>query len=172
MTLLQTFCQWLYDLPVSEALRESDDVFPILETAHVLGICLMVGTIATVDLRLIGVLLREQPAARVSQALLPYTWAGFGLMLATGLPLFAAEAAKLYANPAFRAKLLLLSLAGGNALLFHQTMRPLADPSRPLNASDRAAAIPLRMKVLACTSLCCWLAIVVAGRLIALYRAH
>jgi len=166
MTALQTFCQWLYDLPASEALRESDDVFPIIETAHVLGICLMVGTIATVDLRLMGAVLRGQPATRVSQALLPYTWAGFGLMLSTGLPLFAAEAAKLYGNPAFRVKLLLLLLAAGNALAFHRTT---ADKS---GKWDSAAAVPLRVRVFAGTSLLCWFGIVVAGRLIALYRAH
>src|ERR1700689_2430221 len=84
MTALQTFCQWLYDLPASEALRESDDVFPVIETIHVLGICLMVGTIAAVDLRLTGALLRGYPAARISRALLPYTWAGFALMFVTG----------------------------------------------------------------------------------------
>jgi hypothetical protein len=166
MTAVQTFCQWLYDLPASVALRESDDVFPIIETIHVLGICLMVGTIATVDLRLTGVLLRGQPAARISQALLPYTWAGFALMLLTGLPLFAAEAAKLYGNPAFRAKLLLLLLAGGNALLFHKTTH--ASPE------DRglASPVPLRTRMFAGTSLLLWFAIVVSGRLIALFRAH
>jgi hypothetical protein len=164
MTAVQTFCQWLYDLPASAALRESDDVFPIIETAHVLSICLMVGTIATVDLRLMGALLRGQPATRVSQALLPYTWGGFGLMLITGLPLFAAEAAKLYGNPAFRVKLLLLLLAGGNALVFHKTSHGRTD--------DQAAAVPWRVRMFACTSLLCWFAIVVAGRLIALFRAH
>jgi len=69
------------------------------------GICLMVGTIATVDLRLVGAILREQPVTSISKALLPYTWAGFGLMLLTGLPLFAAESMKLYGNPALRIKL-------------------------------------------------------------------
>jgi hypothetical protein len=166
MTALQTFCQWLYDLPASEALRESDDVFPIVETIHVLGICLMVGTIATVDLRLSGVLVRGQRAARISRALLPYTWAGFALMFVTGLPLFAAEAAKLYGNPAFRLKLLLLLFAGGNALLFHKTTRDSPEDR------DLAAPVPLRTRMFACTSLLLWFAIVVSGRLIAVYRAH
>jgi hypothetical protein len=164
MTVLQTFCEWLYDLPASVALRESDDVFPIIETVHVLGICLMVGTIATVDLRLMGAVLRGQPANRISRALLPYTWVGFGLMLVTGLPLFAAEAARLYGNPAFRVKLLLLLVAGGNALVFHKTFQGRVD--------DQAAEAPWRVRMFACTSLLCWFAIVVAGRLIALFRGH
>ena len=51
MTTLQLLCQWLYDLPTSTALRESDEVFPLIETLHVLAITLIAGTIVTVDLR-------------------------------------------------------------------------------------------------------------------------
>jgi len=166
MMVLQSLCQWLYDIPTVAALRESDDVFPILETLHVLGICLMVGTIATVDLRLTGAILRELPVISISKALLPYTWAGFGLMLLTGLPLFAAESVKLYGNSAFRIKLLLLVLAGGNALLFHNTTYG--------GGLDwgRSHAIPSRVKIFAYTSLLLWFAVIVSGRLIAVFRAH
>ncbi len=166
MMVLHSLCQWLYDIPTVAALRESDDVFPILETLHVLGICLMVGTIATVDLRLVGAILREQPVTSVSKALLPYTWAGFGLMLLTGLPLFAAESMKLYGNPAFRIKLLLLLLAGGNALLFHKTSYAR------VAQWDRTEAIPARVRMFACISLLLWSGVVVWGRLIAVFRAH
>jgi hypothetical protein len=163
---LQSLCQWLYDIPAVTALRESDDVFPIVETIHVLGICLMVGTIATVDLRLTGSILRQQPPASISKALLPYTWAGFGLMLLTGLPLFAAEAVKLYGNPAFRLKLLLLALAGANALLFHKTTY------KGMTQWDKTGAIPARARAFAYASLLFWCGVVVSGRLIAVFRAH
>jgi hypothetical protein len=166
MMVLQSLCQWLYDIPAVAALRESDDVYPILETLHVLGICLMVGTVATVDLRLAGAILREQPITSISKALLPYTWAGFGLMLATGLPLFAAESVKLYGNPAFRMKLWLLLLAGCNALLFHSTTYG------GVSDWDRAYPTPSRVRIFACTSLLLWFAVVVSGRLIAVFRAH
>jgi hypothetical protein len=166
MMTLQTLCQWLYDIPAVAALRESDDIFPIFETVHVLGICLMVGTVAAVDLRLTGAILREQPIASISKALLPYTWAGFGLMLVTGLPLFAAESIKLYGNPAFRIKLALLGLAGCNALLFHKTAYPR------IAEWDGGGATPARAKWFAYTSLLLWFGVVVSGRLIAVFRAH
>src|SRR3984885_2934429 len=105
MTTLQDLCLWLYDLPMSTALRESDVVFPLIETFHVLAITLIVGTIVTVDLCVGGLILRDQPLGLITRALLPYTWYGFAIMVVTGVPLFAAEAAKLYANPAFRVKL-------------------------------------------------------------------
>ena len=75
-----------------------------------MAISLIVGTIVIWTLRVCGLVLRDQPLTRITRALLPYTWYGFALMALTGLPLFAAEAAKLYGNPAFRLKLLLLGL--------------------------------------------------------------
>ncbi len=150
MATLQELCLWIYDLPVSMALRESDVVFPLIETFHVLAITLIVGTVVTVDLRVGGLIFRDQPLDHITQALLPYTWWGFAFMAVTGLPLFAAEAAKLYGNPAFRIKLLLLALAGLNALLFHRT----------------------RARMFAGASILLWSGIIVSGRLIAVFHGH
>ncbi len=166
MTALQNLCQWLYDWPPAIALRESENVFPLIETAHVLAICLMVGTVATVDLRLLGLIMRDEPVKRLAHALLPYTWWGFALMLLTGVPLFAAESLQLYANPAFLLKVVLLGFAGGNALLFHRTVY------RSVDTWNERTGIPLGARMLASVSLLLWSGIVVAGRLIAVFRTH
>lgn len=166
MTALQDLIQSIYDWPLATALRESDDVFPLIESVHVLAICLIVGTVVTVDLRLLGLILRKQPVTRVTLALLPYTGYGFGLMLLTGVPLFAAEAVPLYGNPAFRLKLVLLAFAGVNALLFHRTTY------RSVGTWDEQAAAPPVAKGFASVSILLWSAIVVAGRLIAVFRTH
>jgi hypothetical protein len=159
-------CQWLYDLPASTALRESDLVYPLIETVHVLAISLVVGTIVTVDLRVCGIILRALPLSRVASALLPCTWYGFGVMVSTGLPLFAAEAAKLYGNPAFRLKLLLLGLAGLNAWSFHRTAH------RRIHDWDPPGAASLPARVIAGVSVLLWSGIVVSGRLIAVFHTH
>ncbi len=166
MTVLQNLCQWVYDWPASVALRESEDVYPLVETAHVLAIALIVGTVITVDLRVLGVIFRKEPVTRVAQALLPLTWYGFALMLITGIPLFAAEAMKLYANPAFRLKLLLLALAGCNALLFHSTVY------RSVETWASRGSAPFPARVFASVSILLWSGIVVSGRLIAVFRVH
>jgi hypothetical protein len=165
MTTLQALCQWIYDWPVSQQLRESDNAFPLVETAHVLSISLIAGSIATVDLRLLGALLREQPVARITAALLPWTWRGLALMVASGLPLFASEAATLYANPAFRVKAVLLGLAGLNALLFHRTAYRGV-------AGWGAGPAPLSAQVFAAVSLLLWAGVIVSGRLIAVFHGH
>lgn len=164
MTTLQSLCQQIHDWPFSTALRESDDAFPLLETAHVLAIGLIAGSIVIVDLRLIGLLFRDHPVRRIVEALLPWTWRGFALMLVTGLPLFAAEAADLYANPAFRLKLILLGLAGLNALLFHGTSYRLVQ--------GWGLSAPPAARAFAATSILLWSGIIVSGRLIAVFHVH
>jgi hypothetical protein len=166
MATLQGLCQLIYDQPMSTALRESEVVFPLIETFHVLAITLIAGTIVTVDLRVGGLLFRDQPLRSITRALLPYTWIGFALMVLTGLPLFAAEAAKLYANPAFRLKMLLLAVAGFNALLFHQTA------FRRMHDRDQHGSALLPARMFAGMSILLWSGIIVSGRLIAVFHGH
>src|SRR5579863_3944086 len=120
--MLFHFCQWLNETRIAIAVRESDFAFPIIETVHVLGITLMAGTIAMMDLRLLGVILKKDRVSDVARLILPLTWIGFGLMFVSGSLLFAAEALKSYDNPAFRLKMLLLLIAGANPLIFHSTV--------------------------------------------------
>src|ERR1017187_7019704 len=122
MSLLQV-CQWLNDTRIATSIRESDVVFPVLETIHVLAITLLAGTVAIVDLRLLGLILRRERVSQIDRQILPLTWVGFAAILGSGVLLFLAEAAKSYANPAFRFKMLLLLIAGLNPLVFHSTDR-------------------------------------------------
>ena len=69
------FCQWLENTPVGVAVRQSVWLFPIVETTHTVGIALMAGTIAVVDLRLLGFGLRREPVTAVLQQVLPWTHA-------------------------------------------------------------------------------------------------
>src|ERR1017187_10448242 len=135
MSLLQV-CQWLNDTQLATAIRESDVVFPVIETVHVLGITLLAGTVAIVDLRLLGVILKRERVSQVAGQILPLTWVGFAAMIGSGALLFLAEAAKSYYNPAFRFKMLLPIVAGLNPLLFHTTVyrgRPLLRPHNYTN---------------------------------------
>jgi hypothetical protein len=120
--VLQHFCQILYDSRFGTAIRESDNAFSVIESVHVLSITLLVGTIAILDLRMLGLTLRAIRVTRIARAVLPLTWAGFGVMLTSGFLLFWAEAAKNYLNPAFRVKMILLLLVGLNPLIFHTSV--------------------------------------------------
>lgn len=163
MPFLQHLCQLLYDSRIGTAIRESDNAFPIIESVHVLGITLLAGTIAMLDLRMLGVILREIPVRRIARAVLPLTWSGFVVMFISGFLLFWSEAAKNYTNPAFRVKLVLLILAGLNPLIFHTGVY------RRAQEWELAAVAPWRARVAAIVSLTLWSGIIVAGRAIAYF---
>ena len=166
MSVVYQSVEWLYQQPWAGALRESDEAYPLIETVHVLSIAVIAGTVMAMDLRLLGLILKQASVTRVGRALLPATWSGFAIMLATGIPLFAAQAVQLYSNPAFRLKILLLVLAGLNAALFHATTY------RGVRAWDDSAIIPAPARVFAVTSIALWSAIIVSGRLIAVFHAR
>ncbi|WP_031496281.1 DUF6644 family protein [Bryobacter aggregatus] len=158
---LEQFCHWLGNTATGTALRESLWVFPILETIHVLAIALLCGTAAIFDLRLLGLLLQGESVRSVQRRVMPLAWAGAVVLLGSGALLFWAGAEKLYANPAFRVKLLLLVIAGVNPLLFHfGVYRRIAD-------WDLDAIAPPAARRAAWTSLAVWSGVIIAGRAIA-----
>lgn len=162
MSTLQA-CQWLNDTQLATAIRESEIVFPLIETVHVLAIALLAGTVAIVDLRLLGLILKRERVSQVAGQILPLTWVGFVAMIASGVLLFLAEASKSYYNPAFRFKMLLLIVAGVNPLIFHRTVY------RNVSLWDEAAVAPARARLVAYLSLTLWSGIIVAGRAIAYF---
>src|ERR1700679_3947897 len=117
MSALALF-QWLQERPWAIAFHESQYVFPLVETIHVLGLAGSVGLILVTDLRLIGVLLREEPVAEIMGQHKRWMWISFASMFASGALLFCSEAANCYVGPTFRAKILFLLLAGVNAFVF------------------------------------------------------
>lgn len=163
MPVLQHICEVLYDSSAGTALRESEHAFDIIESVHVLSITLVAGTIAVLDLRLLGVVLRAVPVTRLARAVFPLTWTGFAISFVSGFLLFWAEAAKDYSNPAFRIKLVLLLLVGLNPLIFHTTVY------RRAGEWEAQALAPWRARAAACISLALWGGIIVAGRAIAYY---
>src|SRR5882757_7213398 len=110
MPQLLTLCKWLEQTSVGAGVRESLWLFPAIETVHLFGIILLVGSTVAFDLRLLSFALREQSVSRLASRLLPWAWIGFAVQVLTGLLLFASEATKCYGNPAFRIKMLWLGI--------------------------------------------------------------
>jgi hypothetical protein len=161
VTLLLNACEWLAHSAVATYIRESDNLFSVIETVHVLAIVVTAGTIALADLRILGLLLTRYPVSEVLRPLTRMTWRGFSVMAATGLLLFWSEADKLYFNQAFRLKLLLLVLAAVNQWRFHATH------NRDIALWGALATAPLGARLGATVSLGLWLGIIVLGRAIA-----
>jgi hypothetical protein len=155
-----SFCRWLEQTRVGAGVRESLWLFPAIETLHLLGMAALVGTIAAFDLRLLGWRMRRERVSELAGRLLPWSWAGFAVQVVTGAVLFMSEAVKVYTNPAFRVKMLLIFLAGVHALIFHGTVY------RNVATWDDSELLPAGAKVAGFVSIVLWVGIVAAGRFI------
>jgi hypothetical protein len=158
MSLAPTLIRWLQHTPLSTTIRESDWVFPTIECVHVIAFVTVVGSIAVVDLRLIGVASRDRRISDLTEELLPLTWIAFGVAAAAGLLLFISKPVTYTQNVFFLGKMVLLLAAGVNMALFQRLVHPRlvgqpADSPPPLVA--RASGL---------ASLTLWIAIVACGR--------
>jgi hypothetical protein len=155
--------QRLYDSGLATAIRESDNLFPILQTFHIIGTLALAGAIAIVDLRLLNVLLRREAPAQVAESLLPITWIGFAIMVVSGGLLFVAQSARIYENSFLRIKAVLFVLALLNVAFFHATT------FREIRGWGGTTPPPDSARLFALLSLLLWTGIIVTGRFIAYY---
>jgi len=109
----------LQNLEPVAALRASRWIYPLVNTAHIVGITLLVGAIAPLDLRLLG-LWRGVPLHLLARVLQPVAVAGLLLAAAAGLSMFAVGAVKYAAMPVFLVKLALIAAALANAVLLRR----------------------------------------------------
>jgi hypothetical protein len=156
-----SFLQWLDETTWSTALHESLYMYPLIESAHVLTLMLFVGMTVMWDLRLLGLAFTRVPISDVSRRILPWSRAGFVVMVATGLLLFYAIPVRNYQNVFFRAKMIMFALALANIWFFHNRTE------RSIGGWDTSAQPPRAVRVAAIVSITLWFAIVVAGRMIA-----
>src|SRR5712691_5226880 len=102
-------------------IRDSLYLFPFIESFHVLGLTMVFGTIAIIDLRLLGIASTRRPFTRIASDVLKWTWAAFALTVTTGFLMFITNADVYYHKSFFRSKMALLALAGINMLVFELT---------------------------------------------------
>lgn len=158
MTGIRELLQAVQDTPVARAVAESGWLYPTIETVHVLALALVVGSIAMLDLRLIGAAYSGRPVTRLAADLLPFTWISFVFAVVSGALLFSSAAVKLFDNTPMRVKLALLLLAGINMALFHLFTW------RHVHRWDHATATPLAAKLAGGASLALWIGVVFFGR--------
>src|SRR5215472_15856399 len=152
--------QWLESSTLASTIRDGLLLFPLLESTHVIGLALVFGTIAIIDLRLLGAASSERPFKLMASDILKWTWAAFALTALTGSLMFITNASVYYHNFYFRTKMLLLVLAGVNMLSFELTL------GRASHKWDYAGSAPAAGKAAAVLSLAIWISVIFAGRLI------
>lgn len=157
MSLLQ-FVLWIQDTDWATYLRTSAFIYPVVLSLHLTGIAVFAGTVLITDLRLLGVVLRNQPVADVVDQLRVPKRIGFLIVAACGLLLASSKAEEYYYNGFFRAKLALLTLVLVHALVFRGGVYNNAA------ALDQAGRMPGKAKLAAVLSLVLWISIACVGR--------
>jgi hypothetical protein len=156
-----SFFQWLEHSRWITAISESGWIYPAVEVAHFFGLFLLVGTIAVIDLRLLGLAGRRQNASELAQNLFPWMWTGFGIAVVSGFLMFAAGATAFVASTQFRIKMLVILLAVTfGAIIQRKTAQ-----------WDQPSGIPRVAKLTALISLALWIGVILAATEIANYSA-
>jgi hypothetical protein len=137
-------------------------LYPGVEIVHVTGIALLFGSIAVLDLRLLG-FARKISVKSLAGHVLPWTAASFLLIVPSGLAMFVAHASDFIASPVFVTKVSLIMAAGVNAAVFH------AGVFRGAAAWDAEAPPPLAARAAGAVSLLLWVSVIACGRLLAYF---
>lgn len=155
---IQTIMQALQDTALATFIRESGSAFPTLESVHVIGIALVFGTIAVVDLRLLGVASHRKSALRLIHELLPFTWVAFLVCVITGSLMFISNAITYSENILFWWKMGLLALAGLNMAVFHLGVY------RRIDEWDTTLPPPAQARIAGLGSMVLWVGVIALGR--------
>jgi hypothetical protein len=157
---IASLLEWLQGTSLAVHIRDSLFAFPLIESTHVIGLTLVFGTIAIIDLRLLGLASTNRSFQRVAADTFTLTWVAFAVAAVTGVFMLITNDAVYYHNAYFRAKIALLALAAINMLVFEVTTR------RSVAKWDRDASAPPLGRAVAAVSLVIWISVIVTGRMI------
>ena len=153
MSLLPFFT-WCEKSAIGESIRNSQWLFPVIESVHLLALVLIAGAVLVVDMRLFGLGLRRQPVAQLARDAQPWFIGGLMVMLTTGFLLFLSEAIKCYYSAAFAVKMTSLLLA----MVFTFTVR------RKVALADEGRVGPFWSRLVAVVSVALWSGVGIGGR--------
>jgi hypothetical protein len=149
---------FIYSNPLAQTIRENELLFPWIEAIHVLAVTLVIGSIALVDLRLIGVRALNRAISNISKELLPITWMAFLVAAVTGAILFTSNALSYSQNFYFISKMILLGLAGINMMCFQFII------GKNLDSWNHYQQLPIAARIAGAISLTLWVGIIFCGR--------
>ncbi len=151
---------WMEATALSQAMRGSLWMYPIVEIVHIIGFVMLVGSVAMFDFRVLG-LSKGLPVQRLGRHLLRWSVASFALIVPAGLMMFSAHPQDFISNRIFLLKMLLIMTAVVNAAMFHM------GPYRSVEQWDTLLPAPFSAKLHAALSLLIWIAVISCGRLLA-----
>ena len=151
---------------LGQAMRQWLWLYPAVETVHIIGIALLFGSIAVLDLRLLG-FIRKVPVRALAAQVLPWSIGAFVLIVPSGLLMFVAHATDFIQSPVFVVKICLIMAALLNAALFHAITFRTADVWD--SQEMRELRPPPSARLAGALSLLLWASVIACGRLLAYF---
>ena len=152
--MLLPFFEWCEQLWLGQFIVGSNWLFPVIESVHLLGLALLGGAILVVDMRLLGLGLKNHPVTELAREARPWLNGALVVMIATGVPLFLSEPIKLYYNQSFWNKMTALAIG----LVFTFTIRARVTETASVRHTAR------RQAVVGALSLALWFTVAASGR--------
>ena len=145
----------------SSRIASSEWMFPTIETIHVFSIVTVIGCIAIMDMRLLGINSNNRTVQALERDTIPLTWMAFALAAISGTLLFVSKATSYMVNPFFLWKMGLMVVAGINMAIFHRIFsKGVQQWGQP------GATIPIGAKISGLVSLALWMIIPLCGRIV------
>ena len=154
---MDAILDWMAATPINSLAVDNAWTWPAMETLHFLGLCLLMGSLLVMDLRLIG--FQRLIPLKAVHALMPLAIAGFVINAITGIVFIFGDPHRYAINIAFQLKMLLILLAGLNFLLYYVKVEPRLAELSP------TAAMPPLAKTVGAASLVFWFGVLTYGRL-------
>ena len=152
--MLLPFFEWLESLWLGQFIVSSNWLFPVIESVHLLALAVLGGAILVVDMRLLGLGLKNHAVIQIAREARPWLIGALVVMIATGVPLFLSEAIKCYYSQAFWNKMTALALG----LVFTFTVRARVTETESVRHTAR------RQAVVGALSLALWFTVAASGR--------
>ena len=151
--MLLPFFEWCETLWLGQFIVNSNWLFPVIEAVHLLALSVLGGAVLVVDLRLMGLGLRNHSASELWGAARPWMIGAITAMILTGVPLFMSEPIKLYYSDSFWVKMTTLPIA----IAFAFTVRSRVTTNAVRNTARRQLLV-------GALSIALWVVVAAAGR--------
>lgn len=156
--MIDTIIDWILNTSISDWILSTYWVWPMLETFHFFGLCLLLGSLLVIDLRMMGFL--RGMSLQATHQLLPLVFIGFGINILTGILFLFGDPGRYVINIGFQLKMVLVVLAGINAVIFYWKV------NGPMHNWDSHGDVPVFAKAVGAASLFLWFGVLILGRLI------
>jgi hypothetical protein len=136
-----------YD-PATNPLNSNEWAFPLTEIFHIVSFAVAIGTIFMVDLRLMGMGMRNRRPSQLSKDLAPWTLGALAVVFISGPLIWSSDPNMYLRNTGFKFKMTALAIALVYQYTIHRKVA-LSDPSPAVGALTGIVSVALWISVIA-----------------------